>query len=217
MKQDLDMSGFEFSLAVSIFAIGGLLGALSAGWIADAIGRRAYLALIAVPFAIAGALAFLAEGVVLIVLSRFIVGLGCGGATVVVPMYLKEVAPPHLKGAFGTLNQFSVVMGILISECLGFPLDHDHHWWRWSVGASVVPALLQIVLYPFMVPSPRWLLLKEDVRGGGGAGKGGAGMGAVDGAVGRCTAPTPPRRRRLAPCARSNCYAGCPTSSSSST
>lgn len=139
IESDLGISPYYFGIAVSIFAIGGLIAAFAAGPLADRLGRRLFLLLNSIPFAIGGALGALSQSGFMLVVSRFIVGLSCGSATVrrscrqilplpltrparpareqvVVPMYLKEIASPKQKGAFGTLNQFAIVTGILVSE-----------------------------------------------------------------------------------------------------
>lgn len=144
IEADLAISPYFFGIAVSIFAIGGLIAAFAAGPLADRLGRRLFLLVNSIPFAIGGALGALSQSGLMLVISRFIVGLGCGSATVrrawpfagdtararpphparakvVVPMYLKEIASPSQKGAFGTLNQFAIVTGILVSEVRSAP------------------------------------------------------------------------------------------------
>ena len=116
IKKALGLSTVGWSLSVAIFAIGGMLGCALAGMPADRLGRRYFLAINAIPFIIGGLLQTFAANLTMMVIGRFAVGFGSGGATVVVPMYLGEVAPPNLRGAFGTLNQFAIVGGILIAE-----------------------------------------------------------------------------------------------------
>lgn len=71
----------QWALAVSIFAISGLMSASMAGGLADKLGRRNFLLLNSVPFLAAGALGALSKSILMLTISRFAVGLGCGGAT----------------------------------------------------------------------------------------------------------------------------------------
>ena len=92
-----------------------------------------------------------------LIVGRAISGIACGGATVVVPMYLGEIAPAHLRGTIGTLNQLSAVIGMLVAQLLGLPSFLGSAT-TWPVMlAFVLPvALLQLLLQPVLLESPRW-------------------------------------------------------------
>jgi MFS family permease len=73
-----------------------------------------------------------------------IIGFGCGLATVTVPLYLAEIAPPNIKKSLGIANQFFIVTGILIGQSLSFPFNQETKWrWVLAVGCSI--AVLQLL------------------------------------------------------------------------
>jgi SP family facilitated glucose transporter-like MFS transporter 3 len=94
------------------------------------------------------------------------VGFASGTVSVVVPLYLGELAPPNLRGALGTGYQFGVVIGILAADLLAFgfsgPSDGlAQPGWRFMMGFTIIPAILQIALSSLLTESPRWLLTKN--------------------------------------------------------
>jgi hypothetical protein len=107
----LKLSTIQWSFAVAIFCIGGLLGSMSGARMADRLGRKNFLLSNNVLFITGGLLESLSSEIVMLSLGRLAIGVGCGGATVVVPMYLGEIAPANLRGSLGTMNQFAMVSG----------------------------------------------------------------------------------------------------------
>jgi MFS transporter, SP family, solute carrier family 2 (facilitated glucose transporter), member 3 len=95
-----------------------------------------------------------------IVLARFIVGFASGFSSVLVPIYLGEMAPPTLRGMLGTVTQFALVTGILASDVLAFSFATEG---KWRVLFAVTPllAMIQLILAPFLLESPRWLLNRD--------------------------------------------------------
>jgi len=112
----------EWSLAVSAFAVGGPLGAVIGGLLANKLGRRGALLYDAKIFLIGGLLLTFAPNIYWLIPARFIIGIASGFATVLVPIYLGELAPPTLRGTLGTMTQFSMVIGILASDIFAYPL-----------------------------------------------------------------------------------------------
>lgn len=92
-----------------------------------------------------------------IILGRLVIGFASGLSTVVVPVYLGEIAPPTMRGTLGTCSQFSLVTGILVSDVLAFPWGSATTW-RYLFGVTPALCVLQILLSSFLVESPRWLL-----------------------------------------------------------
>lgn len=152
-----DHSTTEWSLAVSSYAIGGPGGAILGGYLANIKGRKGALILNSWIFIIGGIMMTLAPNVYWLIPSRFIIGFASGLSSVVVPVYLGEVAPLHLRGTLGTCTQFALVIGILVSSMLAFPLATKSSW-RYLFAFTPLLALLQLVVSPFVVESYRWLL-----------------------------------------------------------
>ncbi|XP_027933142.1 probable plastidic glucose transporter 1 isoform X4 [Vigna unguiculata] len=89
--------------------------------------------------------------------GRFLVGLGIGVNTVLVPIYISEVAPTKYRGALGSLCQIGTCLGIITSLILGIPSENDPHWWRTMLYIASIPGILVAIGMQFTVDSPRWL------------------------------------------------------------
>ncbi|KAJ8604517.1 hypothetical protein CTAYLR_000931 [Chrysophaeum taylorii] len=149
----------EWSLAVAAFAVGGPVGALAAGSVANHQGRKPALVVDGLLFLGGGLVTSLAPSMSALAVGRFVVGVASGFSSVLVPLYLGELAPPVLRGAFGTMTQFALVLGILASDLLAF---WPHLRWRVLFAVSPILAALQLVGAGFFLfESPRWLLDKN--------------------------------------------------------
>ncbi|XP_046627349.1 glucose transporter type 1-like [Neodiprion virginianus] len=148
-----------YSVAVSIFAIGGMLGGFSGGMIANRFGRKGGLLLNNV-LGIVGACLMgctkIANSYEILFLGRFIIGVNCGLNTSLVPMYISEIAPLNLRGGLGTVNQLAVTVGLLVSQVLGIEqILGTRNRWPVLLGLAICPAILQLLLLPFCPESPR--------------------------------------------------------------
>ncbi|OWF39797.1 glucose transporter type 1-like [Mizuhopecten yessoensis] len=155
-----------YALLVAIFAVGGMVGGLLAGWWADYFGRKHGM-LINNAFGIgAAALMFfsrMAWSYEMVIVGRFLVGFNCGLYTGLTPLYLSEISTANIRGALGVLHQLGVTIGILLSQILGFPelLGNDPNW-HILLGLCAVPCALQLLTMPFCPESPRYLLISKE-------------------------------------------------------
>eukprot|EP00934_Nitzschia_sp_Nitz4_P008087 Nitzschia sp. Nitz4//scaffold105_size73764//47107//49358//NITZ4_005678-RA/size73764-processed-gene-0.20-mRNA-1//-1//CDS//3329532453//8077//frame0 len=149
-----------WSLAVAAFAVGGPFGAIMGGRMADSRGRRGALLIDTWTFLLGGLLQTFAPNMTVLIISRFIIGFASGFSSVLVPIYLGELAPPTLRGMLGTLTQFALVIGILIADMVAFPFATENEW-RILFGITALIALAQLVCSPFLLESPRWLLNRD--------------------------------------------------------
>ncbi|ELW67608.1 Solute carrier family 2, facilitated glucose transporter member 3 [Tupaia chinensis] len=154
-----------WSLSVAIFSIGGMIGSFSVGLFVNRFGRRNSMLIVNL-LAIAGGCLMgfckIAESVEMLILGRLVIGLFCGLCTGFVPMYIGEISPTALRGAFGTLNQLGIVIGILVAQIFGleFILGSDDLW-PLLLGFTIIPAILQSIALPFCPESPRFLLINR--------------------------------------------------------
>lgn len=156
-KECIPMTTTEWSIAVSIFAIGGLFGGLTGGTLADLLGRRPLVWLNNLTFLVAIGLMSLFSDFYVFSTGRFLIGLGSGITTVVVPMYLSEISPTALRGTIGVLPQLMTTIGIFVSQILSIFLSTRPVGWRVLLGwASVLP-LVQAIMLPLCPESPSWL------------------------------------------------------------
>lgn len=154
--------------------IGCLVGAVSSGLLADRYGRRGLLLLASVLFTVSAIGTGSVNDFSLFVAFRLLGGLGIGLASAISPMYIAEIAPAHLRGRLVSVNQLTIVIGILGAQIVNFliaqpvdPLANDvailQSWngqmgWRWMFWAETVPAMLFFLLVFFIPESPRFLI-----------------------------------------------------------
>ncbi|GER45375.1 major facilitator superfamily protein [Striga asiatica] len=149
---DLGLTLAQYSLFGSISTIGAMIGAVVSGKVADFLGRRGAMAF-AELFNIIGwiAIAF-AENVWWLDIGRLSTGFGIGILSYVVPVYIAEITPKNLRGAFTAANQLMICCGASIMYLVGNIIS-----WRLLALIGVIPCLIQLMGL-FVIPeSPRWL------------------------------------------------------------
>jgi sugar porter (SP) family MFS transporter len=159
LTPDLSASPFEQGLVVSTLLVGAMIGAISCGSLSDRVGRRIVVLLAAVLFAVGAVGAALSPNITVLLFFRFVMGLGVGTVSVLVPIYLSEIAPAENRGALSGLNQLMISTGILISYLVNLALA-PYEAWRWMFGLALIPSLLLLVGTYFQPESPRWLVRK---------------------------------------------------------
>lgn len=157
IPDEIVLSPVTEGLVVSGTVAGALLGALAAGPLADRCGRDGALLVAGVVFLVGAAGTSLAGGVVTLVVFRVVLGLGIGVASVVVPLYLAESAPAHVRGSITSLNQYMIVVGTALAAAAGYLLAPAAAW-RWMIAIGIVPAVLLVVGALLLPDTPRSLV-----------------------------------------------------------
>ncbi|KAA8524740.1 hypothetical protein F0562_011163 [Nyssa sinensis] len=159
ISQELGFGGNSFleGLVVSIFIAGAFIGSISSGSVVDKLGCRRTLQVDTIPLILGAIISAQAHSLDEILWGRFLVGLGIGVNTVLVPIYISEVAPTKYRGSMGTLCQIGTCLGIIASLFLGIPSENDPHWWRIMLYVASVPGFILTLGLQFAVESPRWL------------------------------------------------------------
>ena len=148
--------------AVSSALIGCILGAFFIGKLGDQFGRRNMLRIMALFFLVSALGSGLANSLNAFVIYRLLGGIAIGGASVLSPMYITEIAPPKYRGRLTITFQLSIVLGILVAFFADYLLlDIGKNNWRWMFASESIPALLFLILLFFVSRSPRWLIAKE--------------------------------------------------------
>ena len=162
-------------VAMSTALIGCLIGAMVAGSAADKWGRKPLLMLAAVLFTASAIATGLFDDFTLFNIARFVGGVGIGVASALSPMYIAEVSPAEIRGRMVSLNQMTIVLGILAAQIVNMLLARDTtvaenqvwnvEWgWRWMFWAETLPAALFLVMSFFIPESPVFLKLKGKVK-----------------------------------------------------
>jgi sugar porter (SP) family MFS transporter len=108
-------------------------------------------------FAVGVALAAFAPEFWVLLAARVIIGLGVGSASMVVPLYIGEVAPPRIRGGLVSLNQLAITVGILVSYLADYGLQSTENW-RLMFSLAAISAVLLFVGMMFQHESPAWLV-----------------------------------------------------------
>ena len=160
-------------IAMSTALVGCLIGAMVAGTAADKYGRKPLLMLAAVFFSVSAIATGLFNDFTLFNIARFIGGVGIGVASALAPMYIAEVSPAEIRGRMVSLNQMTIVLGILSAQIVNMLLAKDTslaesqawnvEWgWRWMFWAETLPAVL-FLLMTFLIPeSPVFLRIRNE-------------------------------------------------------
>jgi len=144
--------------------IGTILGALVAGWPADRWGRRGSLLVVAVLYFVSAIGSAWPWDWASLLFFRFLGGIGVGGASVICPLYIAEIAPASRRGRLVALAQFNVVLGILLAYLSNWLIGAaapGGDAWRWMFGVEALPAALFFGLLFLTPESPRWLAAKN--------------------------------------------------------
>uniref|UniRef100_A0A8C6TD37 Solute carrier family 2, facilitated glucose transporter member 5 n=1 Tax=Neogobius melanostomus TaxID=47308 RepID=A0A8C6TD37_9GOBI len=154
-----------YSLTVSVFAIGGLLGSLIVGMLVTRFGRKGTIVKTTVLVFIAGTLMGFSRtcgSPEMIIIGRFITGVHSGISLSVVPMYLGEIAPKNLRGFLGLVPSIFIGTGVFTAQILGLNelLGKEEHW-PLFLSVVVVPTFIQLLLLPWFPESPRYLLIEK--------------------------------------------------------
>ena len=169
IQDDFGINNASLGFAVASALLGAAAGAMTAGRIADRLGRLSVMRIAALFFLVSAIGTGLAPNVWVVVLFRIVGGIGVGIASVIAPAYIAETSPPRIRGRLGSLQQLAIVSGIFLSLAIDYVLAHiaggsrEQLWlgleaWRWMFLLMAVPAIMYGLL-AFTIPeSPRYLV-----------------------------------------------------------
>lgn len=159
--------------AMSCALIGCLAGAILSGWLSDRFGRKKLLILSAALFVAASIGTGSSGSLQAFVVFRVMGGAGIGLASNLSPMYIAEITPAGVRGRLVSLNQLTIVIGILAAQIINWRIaepvpegatiaDIMNSWngqtgWRMMFYACAIPALIFFILMWMVPESPRWL------------------------------------------------------------
>ena len=164
---------------VSSVLLGCITGAMAAGTLSDRFGRKKLMILAAGLFLVSALASTIPQTSGVLIAARLVGGLGVGFASMLAPLYISELSPPHLRGRMVALYQFAITVGVLaayFSNALLLHLAENHtalfgsdtlRWifveelWRGMFGAEVLPASLFLLLLLAVPESPRWLTKQQ--------------------------------------------------------
>jgi MFS family permease len=156
-----DLTPFKLGLTVASALVGTVFGSLAAGKPAEWLGRKPVLGFLAVLYVASALGCGFAPSWAVLLTFRFIGGLAIGGASVVAPLYIAEISPPHIRGRLVAVNQLNIVIGLVVAYIsnyiIGICLPNDPFVWRWMLGIVAIPSAIFFLLVLPIPESPRWL------------------------------------------------------------
>ncbi len=161
-QQDLGITTQAVESVTAAIVIGEIIGAIMGGWIANKIGRKKSMILVAVGYIAFCLLSAAAWNVTSLWVARVLLGFTIGISLVAVPVFVAESVPARIRGATLVMYQVSCVIGIIIGFLVAALLSdvNNQYNWRIMLGVAAVPA---IILMPFLLRLPetaRWFMLK---------------------------------------------------------
>ncbi|MGU3502754.1 MFS transporter [Mycobacterium sp. C31M] len=173
LKETFGIGNAELTMINTVTVVGGLVGRLIGGYLADKYGRRFALSLNLLVYTLGGLISAVAINYEMLLASRFIVGIGLGGEFTVGLAILSEIMATRYRGSMtATLNLASGGFGNLVS--FGFfwlvlgPLNDslggNDTSWRWTYVMLALPAVLVVYFRRYLPESPRFLLSKGRIE-----------------------------------------------------
>jgi len=148
----------ESGLIASIGFAGMAVGASLGGLLADRLGRRQVFAITLLVYGLATGASALVGGIGLLLVLRFLVGLGLGAELPVASTYVSEFAPARIRGRVIVILEAFWAVGWTAAALIGYfvvPLGSDG--WRWAFALGAVPAVYALIVRWSLPESPRWL------------------------------------------------------------
>ncbi|MBO0681590.1 MAG: sugar porter family MFS transporter, partial [Candidatus Dormibacteraeota bacterium] len=167
LKPEFHLSALTEEWVVAALLAGTIVGAAAAGPLVDAIGRRWSLIVCAVDYVAAAIFLALSTSYPWLIVGRVWLGLAVGAASMIVPLYLGELAPPRVRGGVVTLNQLAITVGIFVAYLVDFGFSGVPAGWRWMFALGAVPGAVLFAAMLLAPESPRWLVSRgreEDAR-----------------------------------------------------
>lgn len=165
MKEDLNISEVQQEVLVGCLSILSLVGSLAGGKTADAVGRKWTIGLAAIVFQIGAAVMTFAPSFSVLLIGRFLAGIGIGLGVMVAPVYIAEISPTVARGTFTSFPEIFINLGILLGYVSNYAFSgfSAHLSWRIMLGVGILPSVF-IAFALFMIPeSPRWLVMQRRI------------------------------------------------------
>lgn len=162
IEQDFEnLTSFDKELIVGAAVAGAAVGALISGILNDFLGRKRVILGSCVVFVAGAGVMAAAPGLKILVMGRIITGLGIGLASQTVPVYIAEAAPESVRGSLVSLDVFLITGGQFVSYVVDALFLNVNGTWRWMLGLSAIPAIIQFIGMLFLPDSPRWLVAND--------------------------------------------------------
>src|SRR5262249_54509351 len=154
ITKEFDLSTKQTEWVATIVVAGSIVGALAASRLANAIGRKPTMVLVAITYAVFAILSGLAQSLVWLDVTRFLLGVTIGVTVVTAPIFVAESAPAAVRGGLIVMYQVATVTGIVIAYFVDYALAGSGSW-RVMLAPSARPPPPRPGVPPQLSPPPR--------------------------------------------------------------
>ena len=159
ITKDFDLSTKQTEWVATIVVAGSIVGALAASRLANAIGRKPTMVLVAITYAVFAVLSGVAQSLVWLDIARFLLGVTIGLSIVTAPIFVAESAPAAVRGGLIVMYQVATVTGIVIAYFVDYALAGGGSW-RLMLALSAIPSLVVLAILARLPDTPRWYMMK---------------------------------------------------------
>ncbi len=159
ITDEFELSTKQTEWVATIVVAGSVLGALCGGRLANAIGRKPAMVIVALTYAVFAILSGLATSLVFLDVARFFLGVTIGISIVTAPIFVAESAPAAVRGGLVVMYQVATVTGIVVAYFVDYALAGAEAW-RWMLALSAIPALGVVAVLARLPDTPRWYVMK---------------------------------------------------------
>ncbi|KAL9551619.1 hypothetical protein MBANPS3_004173 [Mucor bainieri] len=163
IQDDFIMSTRQKEWVVGATTLGAIFGGFFAGLLSDRFGRKPLVLCAASIFIVGSLLLTFAMSYTALLSGRLVVGLGVGIASMVIPVYISEVAPKSFRGQLATLNTLVITFGQVMAYVVNIVYSQKPSGWRYMFGVGAIPAIIQLAIMPFMPESPRRMVATNNL------------------------------------------------------
>ncbi|WP_109700400.1 sugar porter family MFS transporter [Chitinophaga deserti] len=158
LRETFELSAWWEGFLTGSLALGCMAGCAMAGALAERYGRKPGLMLAALIFTLSSLGMAFSNTFSVFTTMRFAAGIGVGMASILSPLYIAEISPAHLRGRNVSINQLTIVIGILVTNLVNYFLaGKGEDAWRWMFGLGAVPSFIFLLGVLRLPESPRWL------------------------------------------------------------
>jgi sugar porter (SP) family MFS transporter len=159
MTSEFNLSTHDQELITTVTVVGQILGALGGGALANRIGRKPSMLLVAAGFGVFSLLSGLAWSIPTLLVARFLLGVTVGVSIVVAPVFVAESAPTKVRGAMLVLYQVATVVGIIAGYLVAWALAGEGGW-RALLALAAAPAVVVVLMLVRLPDTARWYMLR---------------------------------------------------------
>ncbi|VFQ93846.1 unnamed protein product [Cuscuta campestris] len=163
IQEDLKITEVQEEVLVGILSIVSLLGSLIGGRTSDAVGRKWTMGLASIIFQAGAAIMAVAPSYKVLMIGRFLAGIGIGFGVMIAPVYIAEISPTVDRGSLTSFPEIFINFGILLGYVSNYAFSglSPHINWRIMLAVGILPSVFIAFALCVIPESPRWLVVQN--------------------------------------------------------